>query len=287
MPVQNRLKAHVVYLASDELEGRETGTIGEEKAAEYIVAQFSEIGLLPAGTSGYFQTFDYLAKRSPDEMATRITMDGNNLQSYEYSILPFSNSGEVSGKIVYVNFGITAPDQKFDDYAGKTDLKGKIFLIEMSSPDGVHPHSKYKSFSGLREKIELAEKMGAAAIVFINHDSNLEEPSKDWTNKTSPATIPVIYLSNISEELTKEKCKSLTGKSAVIKVRIKEDRRVGRNVIGKIDGKGDRAIVIGAHYDHLGWGEESNSLHRGERAIHNGADDNASGTSALIELPGH
>ena len=284
MPVQSRLRSHVEYLASDALEGRETGTTGEEKASEYIISQFSEIALLPAGTAGYFQEFDYLAKRKAEDFGTRITMDGKNIQSFEYYVLPFSTSGDVSGKLAYVNFGITAPDQQYDDYSGKTDLKGKIFLIEMSSPDGVHPHSKYKSFSGLREKIELAEKMGAAAILFINHDANLDDPAKDWTNKTSPASIPVIFLTNVSDELTKEKCTSMNGKNVAVKVSIKEDRRKGHNVIGKIDGKGDRCIVIGAHYDHLGWGDESNSLHRGERAIHNGADDNASGISALIEL---
>ncbi len=283
MPLHDRLKNHVEYLASEALEGRETGTEGERKAGEYIVNQFSEIGLLPSGTSGYYQPFDFLHSRKLDAFSSRLKIGGNDIQSFEYHILPMSATAEVSGKISYLGFGISAPAMNYDDYKDRVGLKGRVFIIELSSPDGVHPHSKYIAHSGVREKIDLAEKNGASAILFINHDSNLEPPSLDWKKKTSPVGIPVFLLTDVSGTWSQTYCKSLENQNALVKVKIIEERRVGKNVMGWVDGSGTNLIVIGAHYDHLGYGEES-SLHRGERAIHNGADDNASGTSVLIEL---
>ncbi len=276
-PAQN-MKKHIEYLASDALEGREAGTEGEKKAAEYISSQFKSGSLEPKGSDGYFQDFDFLMGKNPGEV--HLTIDGNKLKLDDnYFVMNFSANGEASGALVHVGFGIEAPDLDYSDYAKISSLKGQIAVFSISSPDGIHPHSKYLAYHSIKDRVKKAEDKGASAVILINEDPTAANPDKNYTDKIARVGIPVVFIEDAS--LVNEK------KQAELHTELIDDNRTGRNVIGWIDNNATYSAIIGAHYDHLGYGRHGGSLYRGEEAlIHNGADDNASGTAMLIELAG-
>ena len=152
-------------------------------------------------------------------------------------------------------------------------------MIESGIPGGDSPHGKFGEWADLRKKIDLAITKGAAAIIFINSDTTQDNPKADWKNHISPVTIPIIFAKGKAASLLRDSVIT----NCTIGVEIIHIEKEGHNIIGFINNKASSTIIIGAHYDHLGYGDEG-SLYRGERAIHNGADDNASGTAALIEL---
>jgi hypothetical protein len=269
------LEQHVNYLADDKLEGRLTGTKGEQLAMEYISGQFKDAGLKPAGTEGYFQGFGFTESIKPGP-GTKLSINGKELTKDEFYPLAVSGNGSVAGDMYYAGFGIHAPALDYDDYKGNGERKGKIFIIEISSPDGLHPHSKYVDYTSIAKKVETAKEYGAAGIIFINSDPDAEAPSPKLSSKVQPYDIPVVFCSKKINYLTIDEIK--------MGVELQKNTATGHNVIGFIDNKAANTVVIGAHYDHLGYGDEDHSLYRGEPAIHNGADDNASGTSALIEM---
>ena len=272
------LKQHISYLASDKLEGREAGTKAEEKASDYIVKQFKKIGLDPKGDDGYLSAFPFTDGVNHGKSTALVINDKSYKLKDEWYPLPYSLPQQtVKGMAVNVGYGIHAPQLNYDDYKDKKDLQGKIFIIEISSPDGIHPHSKYKDYSDIRQKIDTAIAHGAAAIIFINNDSTADNPKNDFSNKITPSKIPVVFAyAHLIPDLNGNPSVSIT-------VDINKITRTGHNVLGFINNGAATTVVIGAHYDHLGWGGES-SLYRGAPAIHHGADDNASGVAALIEL---
>ena len=273
--LEDRLKNHINYLASDELKGREAGTEEEKIAAQYIQKEFKNIGLEPAGTDQYYQNFDFLAgKIFGDNNALAVGESDFEIDT-DYFPLNFSGNGTAKGEIVNLEFGISAMDLDHDDYSGK-DVEGKIALINVSSPDGIHPHSKYLKYHDLRERAGLAQSKGAIAVVFINNDETANDPTKRYTDKMSILDIPVIFYSGESNIDVNQ--------NITMSVDMVEDRRIAQNVIAQIDNSAEQTVILGAHYDHLGYGDEG-SLYRGDKPmIHNGADDNASGTSMLIEI---
>lgn len=278
-----KFRAHIEYLADDKLEGRETGTPGEQLAADYISAEFKKIGLKPLGAEGsYFQPFDFLSGVEYDN--TKVAIKGKELGEEDFYFLPVSGSGKVEGNIAYVGYGIHAPDVNHDDYEGQDDLEGKIVIIKLGSPKGTDPHSEFAAHLPLRTKARVAKEFGAAGVMFVNHSEDIKNPSARLTQKITPADIPVVMLSDGKETYNDKYCAELAGEKAIIEVDRKEIRREGKNVIGFLDNGADKTIVVGGHYDHLGYGHGGGSLHRGEDAIHNGADDNASGIGMTIEL---
>lgn len=270
----DNFKEHIEYLASDELEGREAGSEGEKKAASYVASKFEEFGLSPGGTDGYIQEFEFLLGKNIE--SNSVSLDGVALTDDEKHFpLNYSGSGQVEGSLLNVGFGIDAPDLNYNDYKGLS-TEGKVFLMKVSSPDGIHPHSKYINYHNLRDRVKTAEMKGAIAILLINTDNTAEDPKPDYTEKMATVGIPVIFI---------EDAKAVEGKSeASINISLVEDNRIANNVIGYIDNNSPNSVIIGAHLDHLGMGEHGGSLYRGEPAIHNGADDNGSGTAMLIEL---
>jgi len=152
-------------------------------------------------------------------------------------------------------------------------------LIESGTPDGNNPHGKFGDWTDLRKKIDIAIAKGALAVIFINSDSTQDDPKADWKFRISPSSIPVMFAKGQAAKVLKDSVVT----NCTLGTEIEKIERKGHNVIGYIDNGAAHTIVIGAHYDHLGYGDEG-SLYRGEKAIHNGADDNASGTAALIEL---
>ncbi len=272
------VKSHISILAADSFLGRETGTPGEKMASDYIVKQFKDIGLKPLGDMNtYLQAFDFNdGVRYGKTNTMRVSKTDLVLDSAFYP-LPFAANGKAAGMAVDVLYGISADSLGRNDYTGRSDLAGKIFVIESGTPDGNNPHARFGEYTDLRARIDTAIAKGALAVVFVNSDTAQTGPDKhDFHHKITPGSVPVVFYMGDKKNL-------LSGDVLEIEVELEKVARIGHNIVGFIDNKAQNTIVIGAHYDHLGMGGEG-SLYRGAPAVHNGADDNASGTAALIEL---
>ncbi len=279
-PLDARVRAHVEYLADDRLEGRETGTPGAREAEEYIADQFSAIGLEPAGYEGYRQPFSFTAGKAPSA-DSRLQIGGVDLEAdTDYYALAEGGEGSGEGTLAFGGFAVEA-----DGSDGVPDLPAEDIpvLLDFSVPGGFHPHSKYYDQADVRTKIARAEQAGASALVLFTRDANLDAPGKHWRRTVTEAPIPVFWL-------TPEGYEKVYGQAeprdlpCSWSMSWERDQRVGHNVLGMIDNpETESVVIVGAHYDHLGWGI-AGSLHNGEPAIHNGADDNASGVAGLIEI---
>jgi len=312
-PLQPKITAadvqtHIRFLASDELQGRRGGSTYEKQAADYLVAEFSRYGLSPAGTDGYLQGF-------PITLGVRLA-PGNLLRSGNRSwtaadsvLLPWANSrsAEFNGRLTFVGYGLNIPDMKYDDYSG-LDVKGSVVLILRYGPDGSqNPHSEFGPYWPVRDKIKRAAEQGAVAVLLSLAPGEKGQDALlplDRERMMAESDIPVLQIHpDVAAELMRSAGHDL---SALVKtiadtrkpaskatnltlngtVALEADKRTSYNVAARVKGTdpGAGTIVIGAHYDHLGMGE-SGSLFRGPVAqIHNGADDNASGTAGLLEL---
>ncbi len=270
-----RLLQDVKYLASEQLQGRGTGTSGEKLAADFIAGQMKKIGLTPKGSNGYFQSFTI----NGDTKVSKAILSINGLLlEYPTVFYPLSSSGSglvKNSQIVDVGFGIHNDKRK--DYTNFES--GNIALVNYSVPGGYHPHSEYADYINPYKKALIAQKFGASAVLFYNTDPNLPNPNVELFRTNDVAEIPLLFIDNtIAGQI-------LEGGvfQAQIDLELYREKITGQNVIGFIDNKADYHIIICAHYDHLGFGEYG-SLHKGENAIHYGADDNASGTAGLLEL---
>lgn len=265
--VVTSLQQHISYLADDKLEGRRAGTNGEKLAREYISRQFQSIGLEPKGEQSWYQPFEiYEGKQVND--ATFLYINDNELKLNE-EYFPF---------VYCPNTSLTAAVSLA---LKETGVPWFADLKELQEEHADNPHfdlnDAVKTIAG-----KAAEK-GATALFVYNSSATADQLQFNGRDATQPLRIPVIYLTQ------KAKQKYLSDESATLDIRLKTDigdkKRTGNNVIGFINNGAPNTIVFGAHYDHLGYGEDGNSMLRsGEKQIHNGADDNASGTAALIEL---
>ncbi len=271
------IKEDIEFLASDRLEGRAPGTEGADIARDYIAKKFGRFGLTPMGNSGFFQEFK-VAEPVAVLANTSLAIGSNTVKLNEqfYPLL-YSANGTASGKTVWVNFGITAPEFNFDDYKKIPSLTGKIAVMDVSSPDGIHPHSAYAKYHDLANRVELAKSKGAIAVIMVNLGDMANDPEAIY-RKIRSSGIPVVF---VKDDVVAKKLK----KSTAVALQVLQEERTADayNVVGFIDNGQPTTVVIGAHYDHLGWGQ-SGSLYAGEPQIHNGADDNASGTAAVIAL---
>lgn len=265
----DNLKAHIGYLADDKLEGRRAGTNGEKLAREYISTQFQKIGLKPAGEAGgWFQPFDINDGKQINS-ATHLIINGNDLKlEKEYFPLSYSPNGNAEAAVEMALKEASEP--------------WFLDIDELLEQNKDNPH--FDLDATLKEKALKAGEKGATALIVFNSsalEDNLKFNGKD---RSDLAKIPLFYI-------TKSARKQYIGdESATYDVKLKADigekKRTGNNVVGLLDNGATSTIVIGAHYDHLGFGEDGNSMLRNstEQLIHNGADDNASGTAAMIEL---
>jgi aminopeptidase YwaD len=262
------LQLHIGYLADDKLEGRRTGTAGEKLAYEYIKAEFTKIGLQPKGDNGTFiQAFEVNDGRQASP-ATHLIINGNDLQ-IDKEFFPFhfspNSSLEATPTIAVQEMG----------NMWCWDLK------ELLEENKTNPH--FDLADAIKTKVTDVATKGATGLIIYN-TSAIDDGLK-FEPKTKPdfVKIPVLYVTKAAKE------KYLKDESAILDIKLKidisEKKREGHNVAGYIDNGAATTIIIGAHYDHLGYGEDHNSLYAGTTPmIHNGADDNASGTAALIEL---
>jgi Zn-dependent M28 family amino/carboxypeptidase len=261
------LRTHIGYLAADKLEGRRAGTNGEKLAGEYISQKFQETGLQPKGSDGYFQSFEIYDGKQINT-ATHFIINENALVA-EKDFFPFPFSQNISIEAV-PSVGVQ-----------EADMPWFFDLKDVLEENKNNPHFDITEY--IRNNAKKAKSRGASAVILYNTsdiDDKLKFDSKDRSEKLD---IPVVYVSKATAK------KFFSDQTATIEMKLKVDvgekKRTGRNVVGYLDNGAARTVVLGAHYDHLGYGEDNNSMLRtGEKAIHNGADDNASGTAALIEL---
>jgi aminopeptidase YwaD len=263
----DNLKTHIAYLADDKLEGRRTGTPGEELAVEYIQNQFKAIGLLPKGTEYYTQTFIVNDGKQIDPI-TALSINGNNLETGK-DFFPFPYSPD---KYVEAQPAISLQE---------AEMPWFIDLKEILEENKANPHFDLPDY--VRKNAKKAADREATAVFLYNSSDIDDKLVFDGKDKTEELKIPVVYVSKLAtKKYFSDKAASLNIK---LRVGVSEKNRQGRNVIGYIDNGAATTVILGAHFDHLGYGEDGNSMFRtGEKQIHNGADDNASGTAALIEL---
>ena len=263
----DNLKAHIQYLADDKLEGRRTGTPGEELAMQYISKQFKEIGLIPKGTESFPQSFPVNDGKKIDDI-TEFIINGSRLEvNKDFFPFPFS------------------PDQRIEALPSvslqEVGMPWFFDLKEVLEENKSNPHFDLVEY--IRTNYKGINNRGAVAMIFYNSSDIDDKLAFDPKDKSEKLPVPAIYV-------TKEAAKKyFADKSATLNIKLRtgisEKTRIGHNVIGYIDNKAATTVILGAHYDHLGYGEDGNSMIRtGEKSIHNGADDNASGTAALIEL---
>lgn len=272
----------------------------------------------------YFQHFDATLRRElePATSLTVTGVDGLGVLKLnrDYAPLSVSGNGDVTGPVVFAGYGITAPEFNYDDYAN-IDVTGKVVLVLRFEPNDEDPKAKfgggvYSPHAYYRTKATLAISRGAKAMLFVNPPLHREEadtiPTFDSGNTRESYSIPMVQitqavadrmlaaggqpdLKSLEERIEKDRtgfAAPLSGVAVEGDVAIRRVRAGAKNVIGIVKGTGphaDEYVVIGAHYDHLGKARLSLPHNEAERTdktlyIHNGADDNASGTSGLIEL---
>jgi aminopeptidase YwaD len=261
------LEKHVGYLADDKLEGRRAGTNGETLAMNYISGEFEQIGLVAKGSEGYFQPFDINDGRQVNP-ATSFFIKGTALNK-ESDFFPFPFSANVTIE--------AQPALALQE----TDMPWFFNLKETLEENKNNPHFDLNDF--IKTKSAEVQKKGATALIFYNTSSIDDKLHFDEKDRTEILQIPVLY---VTKEPAKKYFKDVSATLDLkIKTEIGEKKRTGHNVVGYIDNNAGNTVILGAHFDHLGYGEDGSSMLRtGEHLIHNGADDNASGTAALIEL---
>lgn len=263
----DNLKAHIQYLADDKLEGRRTGTEGERLAMEYITNQFKAIGLSPKGTEYYTQAFIVNDGKQIGAVTT-FSINGDTLETGK-DFFPFPYSPDINLEALPAIAVQEAEMPWFFD------------LKEALEENKTNPHFDLQDY--IRTNAKKAKERGASAIILYNTSAIDDKLEFDGKDKSAQQAIPVVYVSKSAAK------KHFSDNAATLNIKLRvligEKNRQGFNVLGYIDNKAATTVVLGAHYDHLGYGEDGNSRHTAhELAIHNGADDNASGTAALIEL---
>ncbi len=276
------LQSDIRELSSDAYEGRETGTTAEKKAAFYIASRFSKVGLKPKGDDGsFYQDFSFTGSISTGS-STSLTINRKQFKTGEdFYPLAYSATAKAEGNLFRAGYGIEAKSLGHNDYENVPDRDNLIFLIDIGVPDGDSPHSKFAEYADLGTRVEKAINHGAVAVIFIRTNKENEEPPAKISSKINPMGIPVIFANGSALKTLVDGDVS----SVAVEVELVRNETTGRNVIGYMENnKSGETIIFGAHYDHLGFGDEG-SLHRGhEKEIHNGADDNASGVAGIIEL---
>jgi Zn-dependent M28 family amino/carboxypeptidase len=262
------LQQQVGYLSSDELKGRRAGDPGEILASEFIASKFKEIGLSPKGDNATF--FQHFTINDGKEISkdNELKLNGKLLK-VGVDFFPLSNS----------------PSASFNaESSPSLNEKGQPWMVDLAESieeNKENPHFDVANL--LNEKMLKAKEKGASAVIFYNSSSLDDKIKFDPKDRSEPAPLPAAYITNNTQKQYLSDVSSSFQISANFSISPKI--RKARNVIGFLDNNAPYTIVIGAHFDHLGYGEDGNSMIRsGELGIHNGADDNASGTSSMIEL---
>ncbi len=307
------MRKHLTILASDEFEGRETGTKGNKMAATYISEYFASLNLPRIGESySYYQKVSFI-KESWEKLSV-VANDETLRNMNDFFAFPGTNAHmpEIkTDEIVFLGYGID--DASYSDYKGK-DVKGKVLLIYNGEPKNaqgtyyVSNNSETSKWSNFREKLKAAHTNGAKAVLIIDGElrktidqnrntllsSRLqlgegEQPKGKYANNIfiSPGMAQKLIGKKFNKVVKARKKIEAKGKSKMVKLPTKLNITMkklvsqlkGENVLGYIEGTDpnlkDELLVVSAHYDHLG--------KRGDD-VYNGADDNGSGTTTALEI---
>ncbi len=312
-------------LASDKLDGRLTGSAGERLAGDYIVSQLQKIGAKPVpGQTDYRVPFEFTAgtRDGGSKISLTYTSAGGTESGFEGAgrALSFSDNGEASGPVVFAGYGLVVPDSQdfgYDSYAG-LDVKDKVVLILRYFPEDAEPKAKaiLARYSDLRFKARAARQHGAKAMIVVTG------PTSPNAGEFAPMTFDTALAGSgiIGISINGETAKALfaraqgktledaqkaldsgnphvagfdlPGVTAHVKAAVEREKQTGHNIVAYLPATSPTAgvqkpwVALGAHYDHLGRGNNGNSLARKEEAggIHLGADDNASGTAAVLAI---
>jgi hypothetical protein len=311
------VRSHVEYLASQELEGRFTGSEGAAKAADYLVGQLEALGAQPLpGLDSFKLPFEFTA--GVNDAGSMIKLSGDQLFDNEEDIraLSFSDTAEVSGGIVFAGYGLVVPEEQdfgYDSYA-TLDVENKIVMVLRYLPEDVDQETRalLSRYSGLRYKALNARQRGAKALLVVTG------PNSPNSGETIPMTFDTAIAGSgiVAASISSKVAEALLGMAdqsleeaqtgldtanphvagfaiphmeATLSVSVERETRTGYNVAGVLPaGEGSEPdkpfVLVGAHYDHLGLGQSGSSLAGKEEANlpHVGADDNASGVSAVL-----
>ncbi|HEV8542862.1 MAG TPA: M28 family peptidase, partial [Verrucomicrobiae bacterium] len=336
-------RAHVYYLASDALEGRQTGEPGARKAADYLATELEQFGveplsrwvgqaprLSPSGAapegipSPYFEPFTFTAGTLIDKAQTTFTVTypptplaGRMTQfdlDQDFRPLAFSSNGKFDGQVVFAGYGLSVPGtglEAYDSYAG-LNVSNKIALVLRYVPEGVDPkrRAELNRYAAPRYKAMIAREHGAKAILIVSGPNSptageliplssdgalagseilaasISTNIADHFLAASGKKLKDLQTALDTENPHAEKDVDLTNMTVHLRFDLERQKKTDENVIGVIPGTSNEYVMLGAHYDHLGYGESGDSRqHASEQhQIHNGADDNASGVSAVLEL---
>jgi hypothetical protein len=317
----DRILAHIKFLASDDLQGRANGSAGLEKAGDYIAMAFKDAGLRPAGENGdWFQPFEVAAGVTiGDDNALIFRSRGESIRlSIGESYFPLSATPAQAVTtlkdipIVFAGYGISAPGFEYDDYAG-LDVRGKAVLIFSHEPQETRTDSRLNGTRPLREttlyaKAQAARTRGAVALLVVSDPSHRTDEANYRTflieADVEDQAIPVLRvrrdetapfladfeLDSLAATIDRDlipRSRPLAGATVDYTQELASNVRTVRNVVGILSATGARkneALVLGGHYDHVGLGGRFSSAPDRTGEIHNGADDNASGIAALIEI---
>lgn len=306
----SELQDHLVFLASDSLKGRKPGTSESRIAAGYIRDELKKNGLTLLGDQG-FQYFEVTTsvKAGMDNYLNFAGFEGR--LDEHFCPLSFSEDKTITAPVVFVGYGfdIQTDSLKWNDYAG-LDAKGKIVMVLRGDPDVEKDSSAFEPYSSLRSKVLTAQDHGAVGVLFVSgvkFDKDDELIGVSFDESRAGSGMLVMHIKRIiADSLLKPlgqniaaleegmigsrqpKCfaidQTITAQTETIRNKV-----TTQNIVGVLPGSDkklkDEYVVLGAHYDHLGMGGQGSGSRRPDTvAVHNGADDNASGVSAILEI---
>ncbi len=311
----DRLQEHLRYLSSDELMGRGNNRPEIDVAAKYLAEEFRRYGLTPAGDDGsYFQHF-WVKMGQKKGLKNSLTVKQTDTtfqlqQDRDYQLLTFGPQNRIRGPLAFAGFGITAPELNYDDYAS-LDVRGKIVLVFEHEPQEDSVNSPFHGrelthYGTVTYKVMNAKQRGALAVILLPDRFNHPRPEASPPGSLETVAhmgIPTVRLlarwgrrllgmsGRDLGEINLWLHKHLTpysfefgDVSVELGADVVEIRRELKNVLGFVRGQTDEVIVIGAHYDLLGLGDNASLASDKIGEVHNGADDNASGVSGLLLL---
>ena len=328
--IVSRVRGDIEFHTSDDQEGRGIETKGIERSAERIIAEYQKLGLQPAMPDGSFrQPFEvslgdvvisestHVKLTAPDGTVTELKLND------EFQPIRRGANGQGIGGVVFLGYGISSDEDKYDDYAD-INVEGKVVIVIRREPQsydgGAFKGTATSSNAYIDRKLELMTNAKAAAVLFVNDFAG--SPTVETDELATPSSfgndgeaLPFAHVKQSvidrvlnatplktkdGESLSSLKAvaqyidaglkpvsQELTGWSADVTTKFQGNTVTAYNLIGVIEGEGphaDQTIVIGGHYDHLGFGGYGSRSPTRNGEIHNGADDNASGTAAVVEL---
>jgi Tol biopolymer transport system component len=297
----DRAQADIAWLADPAREGRGLGTAGLEAAGNYIQKAFSSLGMLPAGENGTYRDHFEVAKRVLISKGTSLFLADKPLESTAFQPLAFSAQGKAEGELVLAGYGIVAKEAKVDDYRG-LNVKGKLVVVRRFVPETEKfaEAVQQRRYGDLWYKAVTARVAGAAGVIIVDAPTPPAKAKPDWKapdeakfpelvrENYGDSGIPVVIVKRAAFEPVLKELEQRRKVRGAIAVALDYEKQKAFNVIGRLPANAPAAeripgeLVIGAHYDHLGYGG-AHSLTPDSSAPHLGADDNASGVAGILE----